>query len=57
MDGIELCRRIREKYSLLIMFLSVKLLDVDKVVGFSIGVDDYIVKLFSIIEFIVRVKV
>ncbi|MET7021041.1 response regulator transcription factor [Bacillus mycoides] len=56
MDGIELCRRIREKYSLPIMFLSAKSSDVDKVVGFSTGADDYIVKPFSTIEFIARVK-
>ncbi|MEK4573737.1 response regulator transcription factor [Bacillus sp. FSL E2-8868] len=56
MDGIELCRRIREKYSLPIMFLSAKSADVDKVVGFSTGADDYIVKPFSTIEFIARVK-
>ncbi|MGE8057823.1 response regulator transcription factor [Bacillus mycoides] len=56
MDGIELCRRIREKYSLPIMFLSAKSSDIDKVVGFSTGADDYIVKPFSTIEFIARVK-
>lgn len=56
MDGIELCRRIREKYSLPIMFLSAKSSDVDKVIGFSTGADDYIVKPFSTIEFIARVK-
>ncbi len=33
MDGIELCRRIREKHSLPIMFLSAKSSDVDKVIG------------------------
>lgn len=56
MDGIELCRRIREKHSLPIIFLSAKSSDVDKVVGFSTGADDYIVKPFSTIEFIARVK-
>ena len=56
MDGIELCRRIREKHSLPIMFLSAKSSDVDKVIGFSTGADDYIVKPFSTIEFIARVK-
>lgn len=56
MDGIELCRRIREKYSLPITFLSAKSSDIDKVIGFSTGADDYIVKPFSTIEFIARVK-
>jgi DNA-binding response OmpR family regulator len=56
MDGIELCRRIREKHSLPIMFLSAKSSDIDKVIGFSTGADDYIVKPFSTIEFVARVK-
>ena len=38
------------------MFLSAKSSDVDKVIGFSTGADDYIVKPFSTIEFIARVK-
>ncbi|PFM66801.1 DNA-binding response regulator [Bacillus cereus] len=56
MDGIELCRRIRETHSIPIMFLSAKSSDVDKVIGLSTGADDYIVKPFSTIEFIARVK-
>ncbi|MDR4359427.1 response regulator transcription factor [Bacillus anthracis] len=56
MDGIELCRRIREKHSLPIIFLSAKSSDVDKVVGFSMGADDYIVKPFSPGELIARME-
>lgn len=43
MNGIELCRRIREKHSIPIMFLSAKSSDIDKVIGLSTGADDYIV--------------
>ncbi|WP_242220954.1 response regulator transcription factor [Bacillus cereus group sp. BfR-BA-01380] len=56
MDGIEVCRRIREKYNIPVMFLSAKATDVDKVIGLSTGADDYIVKPFSIIELVARVK-
>lgn len=48
MDGIEVCRRIREKSNCPIMFLSAKSKDIDKVVGLSIGADDYLEKPFSI---------
>lgn len=56
MDGIEVCRRIREKSNCPIMFLSAKSKDIDKVVGLSIGADDYLEKPFSMDEFIARVK-
>ncbi|MCM3737032.1 response regulator transcription factor [Bacillus cytotoxicus] len=56
MDGIEVCRRIREKYNIPVMFLSAKATDVDKVIGLSTGADDYIVKPFSVIELVARVK-
>ncbi|MEH6892004.1 response regulator transcription factor, partial [Bacillus sp. JJ864] len=56
MDGIEVCRRIREDYNIPIMFLSAKTTDVDKVIGLSTGADDYIEKPFSVIELIARVK-
>ncbi len=55
-DGIEVCRRIREDYNIPIMFLSAKTTDVDKVIGLSTGADDYIEKPFSVIELIARVK-
>ncbi|MDM5188122.1 response regulator transcription factor [Bacillus sp. DX4.1] len=56
MDGIEVCRRIREKHSIPIILLSAKSTDVDKVIGLSTGADDYIVKPFSAIELVARVK-
>lgn len=56
MDGIEVCRRIRENYNIPVMFLSAKSTDVDKVIGLSTGADDYMGKPFSVIELIARVK-
>ncbi|WP_458118707.1 response regulator transcription factor [Paenibacillus sp. Z6-24] len=56
MDGIELCRRIRENYQIPIIMLSARAEDWDKVIGLSTGADDYMVKPFSSIELIARVK-
>lgn len=56
MDGIEVCRRIRENNNIPVMFLSAKSTDVDKVIGLSTGADDYMEKPFSVIELIARVK-
>jgi len=55
-DGMELCRRIRENNHIPIIILSAKSRDLDKVIGLSTGADDYIVKPFSSIELIARVK-
>ncbi|MGC5328166.1 response regulator transcription factor [Brevibacillus sp. SYSU BS000544] len=55
-NGIEVCRRIREKTNIPIIFLSAKTTDTDKVIGLSTGADDYIVKPFSPIELTARVK-
>lgn len=56
MDGCEVCRRIRETSNVPILYLSAKGTDVDKVIGLSAGGDDYMVKPFSSIELIARVK-
>lgn len=56
LDGMEVCRRIREKNNIPIMILSAKATEVDKVVGLSTGADDYMVKPFSPLEFTARVK-
>lgn len=55
-DGIELCRRIRESKSIPIIMLSAKTSDMDKVIGLGAGADDYISKPFSSIELIARIK-
>lgn len=55
-DGIEVCRTLRNKTNIPILMLSAKDEEVDKVLGLSIGADDYITKPFSINEVIARVK-
>jgi DNA-binding response OmpR family regulator len=56
MDGHEVCRQIRSRSNVPILFLSAKGTDIDKVIGLSVGGDDYLVKPFSDIELIARVK-
>lgn len=56
MDGLEVCQRIRDHISCPILFLTARIEDTDKVRGFSVGGDDYIVKPFSLIELEARVR-
>ncbi|MGG3283312.1 response regulator transcription factor [Paenibacillus solani] len=55
-DGIELCRRIRESKPIPIIMLSARTSDMDKVFGLGAGADDYISKPFSSIELVARIK-
>lgn len=55
MDGLEVCRRIREQVPCPILFLTARIEDTDKVKGFAAGGDDYIVKPFSLAELEARV--
>lgn len=54
-DGMEVCTRIRDFVSCPILFLTARVNDSDKIKGFGIGADDYIVKPFSINELGARV--
>lgn len=54
-DGIEVCSKIREHISCPILFLTAKIEEKDKINGFRVGGDDYIVKPFSINELGARV--
>ena len=57
MEGLEVCKRIREKNKALpILMLTSKSEELDKVLGLELGADDYITKPFSIRELIARVK-
>ncbi|MDU1538061.1 MAG: response regulator transcription factor [Paeniclostridium sordellii] len=56
MDGIEVCRKIREKLSIPILMLSAKSEDMDKIQGIMTGADDYMTKPFNPLELTVRVK-
>lgn len=55
-SGIEACTKIREKTNVPILFLTAKSGEHDKVLGFSAGGDDYLVKPFSYMELLSRVK-
>lgn len=54
-DGLEVCRRIRDFVNCPILFLTARIEDQDKLKGFAVGGDDYIVKPFSIEELGARV--
>lgn len=54
-DGMEVCMRIRNFVSCPILFLTARIEDGDKIKGFGVGADDYIVKPFSIDELGARV--
>ncbi len=59
MDGLEVCRHIKqdEKFkNIPVVMLTAKGEEVDRVVGFELGADDYIVKPFSPRELILRIK-
>ena len=55
-SGIAACTKIREKNNVPILFLTAKSGEHDKVLGFSAGGDDYLVKPFSYMELLSRVK-
>jgi DNA-binding response OmpR family regulator len=55
MNGFELCKNIREKKDIPILFVSAKKEDIDKIRGLRLGADDYIVKPFSPSELVARV--
>jgi two-component system response regulator VicR len=56
LDGFQVCRRIRESFNMPIIMLTAKEEEVDKVLGFELGADDYITKPFGMRELIARVK-
>lgn len=55
-DGIEICRNIRNSSLVPIIMLSAKSGDIDKILSLGVGADDYITKPFSPLEVIARVK-
>lgn len=55
-DGIEVCRRMRNHTNVPILMLTAKDLEGDKILGLSIGADDYITKPFSVNEVLARIK-
>ena len=55
-NGIDACIKIREQYNVPIIMLSAKVEDIDKILGLSVGADDYLTKPFNPLELIARVK-
>ena len=56
MDGLEMCRRIREKHNVPIIMVSAKTQELDKIVGLTTGADDYVTKPFTPMELMARVN-
>lgn len=56
LDGFELCRRLREVTMVPILFLTARTMDMDKIMGLTIGGDDYITKPFNPLEVVARIK-
>lgn len=56
MDGWELCREIRKDYDIPLLMLTAKGETTQKIKGFDLGTDDYLVKPFEPAELVVRVK-
>ncbi|WP_276353216.1 response regulator transcription factor [Cohnella caldifontis] len=56
MDGMELCKRVRQESRIPILMLSAKVEDMDKILGLMTGADDYMIKPFNPLELTARVK-
>ena len=55
-DGLEVCRRIRQTSQVPVIFLTARDGEVDRVLGLELGADDYVTKPFSPAELVARVK-
>ena len=56
MDGLSVCRKIKNSLNVPILMLSAKGEEVDKILGLELGADDYITKPFSVRELMARIK-
>ncbi len=56
LDGFDVCRRIRAKGNLPVLFLTARDDEVDRILGLELGADDYLVKPFSPRELVARVR-
>ena len=55
-DGIEVCKRIRQTSDVPILMLTARDEDVDKIIGLEVGADDYLTKPFNPRELVARIK-
>lgn len=56
MDGLELCRRLRTERDTPVLFLTARDDEIDRVLGFELGGDDYVAKPFSPRELLARIR-
>ncbi len=56
LDGFEVCRVLRQEMRVPILMLTARTDEVDKIVGFEVGADDYLTKPFSMRELLARIK-
>ncbi|GAB4441516.1 MAG: response regulator transcription factor [Chloroflexi bacterium OHK40] len=56
LDGVEVCRRLHQETSVYVLMLTARTDEVDKLIGLSVGADDYLTKPFSPRELVARVK-
>lgn len=57
LDGFSACREIRKQKDIPVIMLSARGEEYDKLFGFELGIDDYVVKPFSPVELMARIKV
>ena len=55
-DGLEVCRRLRQTSTIPVIFLTARDTEIDRVLGLELGADDYVTKPFSPPELVARVK-
>src|SRR5262249_5468020 len=56
MDGISVCRTLRQESKVPIIMLTAKKEEIDRILGLEIGADDYVTKPFSVRELMARIK-
>jgi DNA-binding response OmpR family regulator len=56
LDGLELCRRVRQRSDVPVVFLTSRADEVDRITGLETGADDYVVKPFSTRELVARIR-
>lgn len=56
LDGIEVCRKLRQFSDAYVLMLTARSEEIDKIIGLSVGADDYLTKPFSPRELVARIK-
>jgi len=56
MDGIQVCRELRQESQTPVLFLTAKKTEIDRILGLKLGADDYVTKPFSVGELLARVE-